>query len=178
MSLHLYIFVVFILKNREKRKKMCQLCRVLMQKHSAKWSSHVSRTSTLPSAKTLALGKVSNVCQVLESSTRQRGHVAPPWAGTLPSARRRHSAKFECPPLGTRQSVGLEWRHVAALPSAKALGKVFTECPKSDTRQRPLCRGKLCRVVFAECKKFAEYKLAFAECYRHSAKRLNPVVPS
>ena len=52
---------------------------------------------------------------------------------------------------GTRQSDGPGWRHVAALPSAKALSKVSAECPKSDTRQRTLCRGRLCRVAFAEC---------------------------
>ena len=82
----IYIIVVFILKNKEKRKKMCQLCRVLMQKHSAKWHSHVSRTSTLPSAKVLALGKDLKVCRVPGSSTRQSGHVAGPWAAVLPSA--------------------------------------------------------------------------------------------
>ena len=136
-------------EKKEEKKKNRPLCRVLKPIHSAKWPSTGQHDSTLPSAKTLALGKVSNVCQVLESSTRQRGHVAPPWAGTLPSARRRHSAKFECPPLGTRQSVGLEWRHVAALPSARnpTLGTEFAEC-----------------------------KLAFAECNRHSAKPVNPVV--
>ena len=49
------------------------------------------------------------------------------------------------PESSTRQS-GPGWRHVAALPSAKALIKVFSECAKSDTRQRSLCRGRLCRV--------------------------------
>jgi len=84
----IYIIVVFILKNREKRKKMCQLCRVLMQKHSAKWPSHVSKTSTLPSAKVLALDKDLKVCRVPGPSTRQSDHVAGPWVAILPSAYR------------------------------------------------------------------------------------------
>ena len=73
---------------------MCQLCRVLMQKHSAKWPSHVSRTSTLSSAKVLALDKDLNICRVPGPSTRQSDHVVGPWAAALPSARRRHSAKL------------------------------------------------------------------------------------
>ena len=81
------------MKNRKKIKKICQLCRVLMQKHSAKWPSHVSRTSTLPSAKVLALGKYLKVYRVPGLSTRQSDHVAGPWEAALPSARRRHSAK-------------------------------------------------------------------------------------
>ena len=31
-----------------------------------------------------------------------------------------------------------------------ALGKAFAECPTKDTRQRGLCRHRLCRVIFAE----------------------------
>ena len=68
--------------------------------------------------------------------TRQSSHVAPPWAGTLPSARSRHSAKFETLPSGatwplcrvldpgTRQTF-------ETLPSARvlALGKAATCCP-------------------------------------------------
>ena len=145
----IYICCICIEKQRKKKqkKKNRPFCQVLKPIHSAKWPSTGQHDSTLLSAKTLALGKVSNVCRVPGSSTRQSGHVAPPWAGTLPSARRRHSANIaECPPLGTRQSAGPVWRHVAALPSAKALIKVFSKCPKSDTRQRSLCRGRLCRV--------------------------------
>jgi hypothetical protein len=54
------------------------------------------------------------------------------------------------------------------------LGKVFAECPKKA----------LGKEIFAECslssvtlgKAFAEYKIAFAECLRHSAKNAIPVV--
>ena len=125
MSLHLYIYCccIYIKKQRKKEKKMCQLCRVLMQKHSAKWPSHVSRTSTLPSAKVLALSKDLNVCRVPGPSTRQSDHVAGPWWPFCRVPTVRHSAKI--------------WK--------------FAECPKSDTRQRTLCRGRFCRVAFAEC---------------------------
>ena len=58
-----------------------------------------------------------------------------------------------------------------SLPSVSgALGKAFAECPIKYTRQRVLCRSIFCRVCFAEC------NIAFAECLRHSAKNLNPVV--
>ena len=46
-----------------------------------------------------------------------------------------------------------------------ALGKAFAECPIKDTRQRGLCRSIFCHVFFAECLK-------------HSAKNLNPIVIS
>ena len=37
------------------------------------------------------------------------------------------------------------------MPSGlRALGKAFAECPTKDTRQRGLCRHRLCRVIFAE----------------------------
>ena len=138
----IYICCICIEKQRKKKqkKKNRPLCRVLKPIHSAKWPSTGQHDSTSPSAKTLALGTVSNICRVPGSSTRQSGHVAPPWA-----------ALCRVPDADTRQSAGPGWHHVAALPSAKALGKVFAECPKSDTRQRSLCRGRLCRVAFAEC---------------------------
>ena len=123
----IYIFVVFVSKNREKRSKKRKIG------HFAECLSQYTRQSGLPQDSTIVL------CRVLK-----------PW----------HSAKFqtfaECqdPALGkasgTRQSAGPGLRHVAALPSAKALGEVFAECPKSDTWQRSLCRGRLCRVAFAE----------------------------
>ena len=127
----IYICCICIEKHRKKKqkKKNRPLCRVLKPIHSAKWPSTGHHDSTLPSAKTLALGKVSNICQVLESSTRQRGHVAPPWAGTLPSARRRHSAKF-CRVLSVRHSVKC-WPRVASRDC-------FAECQGS--------RQSLCRV--------------------------------
>ena len=114
------------------------LCLVLKPIHSVKWPSTGQHDSTLPSAETLALGKVSNVCRVSGSSTRQSGHVAPPWASTLPSARRRHSAVSAV-------------RHSAKCRPRVAPRGCFAECPKSDTRQRSLHRGRLCRVAFAEC---------------------------
>jgi hypothetical protein len=57
----IYIFVVFVSKNREKINKKTKnwpLCRVLKPKHSAKWPAQISNASSLPSAKVLALGKV------------------------------------------------------------------------------------------------------------------------
>jgi hypothetical protein len=60
-----------------------------------------------------------------------------------------------------------------------ALGKVFAECPTNSTRQRGCCRCIVHRAFFAECytrKAFAECKIAFAVCLRHTAKELIPVV--
>ena len=142
---------------------MCQLCRVLMQKHSAKWPSHVSRTATLPSAKVLALGIDLKVCRVPGPSTRQSDHVAGPWEAPLPSARRRHSAKL------------VLCRVPAVSHSAKSPPRVAPRGSYAEgqgSRQRPLCRERLCTLG----KAFAECKLAFAECNRHSAKPVNPVV--
>ena len=61
----IYIFVIFVSKNREKRnkkKKNWPLCLVLKPKHSAKWPAQVSSAASLPSAKVLALGKDLKVC--------------------------------------------------------------------------------------------------------------------
>ena len=94
----------------------------------------------------------------------------------------KNSNYAECLPLDTRQSAGPGWRHVAALPSVRALGKAFAEC-----------QGKVNIAVgsFAECLlpsvtlgkdfaewnlSFAEWNLSFAECNGHSAKFGSPVV--
>ena len=125
--IYIYICCICIEKQRKKKqkKKNRPLCRVLKPIHSAKWPSTGQHDSTLPSAKTLALGKVSNVCRVPGSSTRQSSHVAPPWAGTLPSARRRHSAKSTV-------------RHSAKCQPRVAPRGCFAECQGS--------RQSLCRV--------------------------------
>jgi len=138
-----YISVVFVWKNREKRnkkKKNSPLCRVFKPKHSAKELAQVSSAVTLPSAKVLALGKDSNVCRVplpWHSANQTRG-------GTLARGLCRVSQS------DTRQTAGPGWSHVASLPSIRALGKTFAECPYYDTRQSKLCHGNLCRVSFAE----------------------------
>jgi hypothetical protein len=59
------------------------------------------------------------------------------------------------------------------------LDKVFAECPKKALGKEPFADE-----IFAECslpsvtlgKAFAECKIAFAECLRHSAKNAIPVV--
>jgi hypothetical protein len=68
-------------------------------------------------------------------------------------------------------SVTVTWRRDGdfSLPSDKWH---FAECPTKSTRQRGCCRCTVRRASFAEC------KIAFAECLRHSAKELCPVVPS
>ena len=146
-----YISAVFVWKNREKRnkkKKNSPLCRVFKPKHSAKELAQVSSAVTLPSAKVLALGKDLNVCRVplpWHSANQIRG-------GTLARGLCRVSQYFaECLTLDTQQTAGPGWSHVASLPSIRALGKTFAECPYSDTRQSKLCRENLCRVSFAEC---------------------------
>ena len=55
-----YIFVVFVSKNREKwNKKIWSLCRVHREKHSAKVAIRgIPKKATLPSARSLTLGKV------------------------------------------------------------------------------------------------------------------------
>jgi hypothetical protein len=55
---------------------------------------------------------------------------------------------------------------------------------EKNTRQRTLCKEPFADEIFAECslpsvtlgKAFAECKIAFAECLRHSAKNAIPVV--
>jgi hypothetical protein len=59
------------------------------------------------------------------------------------------------------------------------LDKVFAECPKKVLGKEPFADE-----IFAECslpsvtlgKGFTECKIAFAECLRHSAKNVIPVV--
>jgi hypothetical protein len=68
------------------------------------------------------------------------------------------------------------------LPSVflcRVLFDVFAECPKKTLGKEPFADE-----IFAECslpsvtlgKAFAECKIAFAECLRHSAKNAIPVV--
>ena len=155
--IHIYFCRICMEKQRKQKqkKKNSPLYRVFKPKHSAKGPAQVSSAATLPSAKVLALGKDSNVCRVplpWHSANQTRG-------GTLARGLCRVSESdlgkvsnfAECLPLDTRQTAGPGWRHVASLPSIRALGKTFAECPYSDTRQSKLCRGNLCRVSFAEC---------------------------
>jgi hypothetical protein len=52
---------------------------------------------------------------------------------------------------------------IILLSACLTRGKLFAECPRKGTRQRWLCRSKICRALFAEC-------------LRHSANQVNPVV--
>ena len=124
--------------------------------------------NTLPSAAGSALGKTLSLCRVPRLGTRQSFELC-----RVPAV--RHSAK---PP----STVAPTWQFCRV---PLALGNLFVECPKIGTRQSPLCCQGLCRVLhsaktspsvtlgkdFAEC-----ISSAFAECIRHSAKPLNPVV--
>jgi hypothetical protein len=66
-----------------------------------------------------------------------------------------------------------------SLPSFFTLDKVFAECPKKTLGKEPFADE-----IFVECslssvtlgKAFAECKIAFVECLRHSAKNAIPVV--
>ena len=133
----------FISKNREKRSKKRKIG------HFAECLSQYTRQSGLPQDSTTVL------CQVLKpwhsAKFQTFAECQDPALGKAATWRHSGPALCRVPDADTRQSAGPEWRHVAALLSAKALGKVFAECPKSDTRQRSLCRGRLCRVAFAEC---------------------------
>ena len=152
MSLYSDIFLLYLYRKIEKNgiKKIWSLCRVHREKHSAKVAIRgIPKKATLPSASRPTFGKVSNFpkCQILAL-----GKVL---------------VFAECRPLGTRQT-----RRQPPPPRGKfaeALGNPFAECPRSGTRQRPLCRQGLCRVLFAECNP------AFAVCSWHSAKTGSPV---
>jgi hypothetical protein len=54
------------------------------------------------------------------------------------------------------------------------LDKVFAKCPKKHSGKNPLPMKYLPSVTLG--KAFAECKIAFAECLRHSAKNAIPVV--
>ena len=139
-----YISVVFVWKNREKRYKKRKI------HHFAECLSQNTRQRSLHRSAAQSLCRVLKYwhsakirtfaeCHCLD--TRQTRHVEVPWRGDF----------AECLPLDTQQTAGPGWSHVASLPSIRALGKTFAECPYSDTRQSKLCRGNFCRVSFAEC---------------------------
>jgi len=48
-----------------------------------------------------------------------------------------------------KKKIPIFWVFIFA--ECQALGKTFTECPIKNTRQKPLCRPEICRVLFIEC---------------------------
>jgi hypothetical protein len=54
------------------------------------------------------------------------------------------------------------------------LGKIFVECPKKVLGKEPFADKIF--VEYTLDKDFAECKITFAECLRHSAKNMIPVV--
>ena len=129
MSLHLYIFLLYLYQKTEKKetKKIWPLCRVHSPKHSAKWPSQVSKKKTLLSSKVLALGKAAT------------------WND-------RWRLLCRVPRPGTRQSSRHLTPHVAALPRAEALGKRLCRVPNNwHSAKPPLLSGALpsgvCRVL-------------------------------
>jgi len=105
----------------------------------------------LPSATSQTLGKAS---LPLPSVTYRHSAKRPPLPSVVRVTLGKESGLCRVAPLGVRQSD--RNRHLApsdnfSLPSGlRALGKAFAECPTKDTRQRGICRHRLCRVIFAE----------------------------
>ena len=150
-----YISVVFVWKNREKRnrkkRKIHHFAECLSQ-NTRQRSLHMSASQ--PLCRVLKYWHSAKIwtfteCHCLD--TRQTRHVEVPWRGDFAECPSRTLGKVrnfaECLPLDTRQTAGPGWSHVASLPSIRALGKTFAECPYYDTRQSKLCRGNLCRVL-------------------------------
>ena len=143
--------------------------------HFAECLSQYTRQSGLPQDSTTVLCRVLKLWHSAKFQTF--AECQDPALGKAATWRHLGPALCRVPDADTRQSLKL-CRLSAVKHSAKCRPRVvprgcFAECPKSDTRQRSLCRGRLCRVAFKE---FAECKLAFAECNRHSAKPVNPVL--
>ena len=143
----IYIFVVFVSKNREKRSKKRKIG------HFAECLSQYTWQSGLPQDSTTVL------CRVLKpwhsAKFQTFAECQDPALGKAATWRHPGPALCRVPDADTRQSLKL-CRVSAVRHSAKCRPRVaprgcFAECPKSDTRQRSLCHGRLCRVAFAEC---------------------------
>ena len=146
----IYIFVVFVSKNKEKRSKKRKIG------HFAECLSQYTRQSGLPQDRTTVL------CRVLK-----------PW----------HSAKFQTFAECRRLALG-------KVPAQGGATWLLCRVPRLSAKSLPSARnptlGKDPFAVggFAEWrlpsvtlgKEFAECKLAFAECNRHSAKPVNRLV--
>ena len=122
-SAFIYIFVVFVSKNREKRSKKRKI------DHFVECLSQYTRQSGLPQDSTTVLCRVLKPwhsakfqtfaeCQdpALGKAATWR-HPGPAFC-RVPDADTRQIYFAESPPLGTRQSAGPGWHHVATLPSA------------------------------------------------------------
>jgi hypothetical protein len=131
----------------------------------------------------LALGKEVVFAECRTEHSAKNLTWGPSQAGSLPNV-----------PRSTRQKKALGKRWILCRVSRGTLGKaavsdtrrrngrfslpsavwhsakIFAECPRKSSRQRRLCRCTVRRAFFAECFQ------GFAECFRHSAKRLIPVV--
>ena len=113
------------------------------------WSRHSAKLGTLPSARTMALGK---------DFLKKKIKIFLPSTGHVTTRRRFKKNRKTLPSVGhvtarqRRRQTGLSVDGDFSVPSVDvALGKGFAECPIYCTRQRTLCRQKLCRRVFAEC---------------------------
>jgi hypothetical protein len=127
--------------------------------------------------------------------TRQRYWQRGPLEGSLPSASppdtRQRSLLCRVPirALGTGTGGGAHWTSLCRGPLERTLGKIglFAECRRRHSAKDPspsLGKEAVADVQFAERslpsvtlgKAFAECKIAFAVCFRHTAKELIPVV--
>ena len=124
MSLYSDIFLLYLYRKIEKNgiKKIWSLCRVHREKHSAKVAIRgIPKKATLPSARSLTLGKVWNFAECQPAGIRQSFKLS------------------QVPNPGTRQSFGLcrvpAIRHSANAPSAAA--PTWQICRGS---RQPLCR--------------------------------------
>jgi hypothetical protein len=141
---------------------------------------HTRQRGTLPSVRTIALGKEPRpghryrfFAECSGSDTRQRStlcrvpykaldkvpDMGPRWRILCRVLAGRHSAKVTPLPSVVRQTLGKDVVSVTqrrddcfSLPSTPwHLAKRFAECPRKSTRQRRLCRCIVCRAFFVEC---------------------------
>ena len=173
----IYIFVVFVSKNREKRSKKRKI------DHFAECLSQYTRQSGLPQDSTTVL------CRVLKpwhsAKFQTFAECQDPALGKAATWRHPGPALCRVPDADTRQSLKL-CRVSAVRHSAKCRPRVLCRVPRLSAKSLPSARnptlGKDPFAVggFAEWRlpsvTLAECKLAFVECNRHSAKPVNPVV--
>ena len=133
----IYICCICIEKQRKKKKKR-------KIDHFAECLSQYTRQSGLPQDSMTVLCRVLKPWHSAKFQTFAK--CQDPALGKAATWRHPWPALCQVPDSDTRQSASPGWRHMAGLPSVKALGKVFAECPKSDTRQSQLCCESLCRV--------------------------------
>ena len=126
---------------------------------------------TLPSVKVKTLGKDSLFAECQGPALGKAATWRDPGAGTLPSARRGHSAKFQTLPSACRYALGKAPAQGGATWLLCRVSRHSAK-PLQSARNPTLGKVNFAVRVFAECrlpsvtlgKDFAEWDLSFAEC--------------